>query len=68
MIRKRCNANVSKRTRRMIATATAFTFVCQNFAWAVCADGTTFPVNGYVNGQLVTGRLYGHCRIDLHPG
>src|SRR5215471_4450722 len=51
MIRKRCNANVSKRTRRMIATATAFTFLCQNFAWAVCADGTTFPALGYVNGQ-----------------
>jgi hypothetical protein len=35
----------------MIATATAFTFLCQNFAWAVCADGTTFPALGYVNGQ-----------------
>jgi len=35
----------------MIATASAFTFLCQNFAWAVCADGTTFPASGFVAGQ-----------------
>jgi hypothetical protein len=28
-----------------------FTLLCQNVAWAVCADGSTFPVSGYVNGQ-----------------
>jgi len=51
MIRRRGGANLNKRTRRMIATATAFTFLCQNFAWAVCADGTTFPAGGFVFGQ-----------------
>ena len=35
----------------MVATATALTFLCQNFAWAVCADGTTFPAGGFVAGQ-----------------
>jgi hypothetical protein len=35
----------------MVATATAFTFLCQNFAWAVCADGSTFPAGGFVASQ-----------------
>jgi hypothetical protein len=35
----------------VVATATAFTFLCQNFAWAVCADGSTFPAGGFVVGQ-----------------
>ena len=43
--------NRSKRVRQLLATATAFTFVCQNFAWAVCADGTTFPTSSFVFGQ-----------------
>jgi len=51
MIRQCEGANLSKRSRRVICTTTALTFLCQNFAWAVCADGTTFPANGYVNGQ-----------------
>src|SRR5262249_40970166 len=51
MIRRRGGANLNKRTRRMIATATAFTFLCQNFAWAVCADGTTFPSGGFAAAQ-----------------
>ncbi|HMA71441.1 MAG TPA: hypothetical protein VKP67_08140 [Xanthobacteraceae bacterium] len=51
MIRNRCDANVSTRARRIVAAATAFTFFCQNFAWAVCADGTTFPALGFVNSQ-----------------
>jgi hypothetical protein len=51
MIRTRCGANRNKHARRIIATASAFTFLCQNFAWAVCADGSTFPANGYVAGQ-----------------
>ena len=51
MIRRRVGANLTKRTRRMIATATAFTFLCQNFAWALCADGTTFPAGGFAAGQ-----------------
>jgi hypothetical protein len=54
MIRKWSNANLSKRTRHVVATATAFTFLCQNFAWAVCADGSTFPPGGFVNGQPPT--------------
>jgi hypothetical protein len=51
MIRQREGANLSKLTRRIVATAAALTFLCQNFAWAVCADGSTFPANGFVNGQ-----------------
>ena len=51
MMRNRGNANLRKRTRHVVATATAFTFLCQNFAWAVCADGSTFPPGGFVAGQ-----------------
>jgi hypothetical protein len=51
MTRTRGGATRHKRTRRIIATASAFTFLCQNFAWAVCADGSTFPANGYIVGQ-----------------
>jgi hypothetical protein len=51
MIRKQGDSDRGKRARRMVATATAFTFLCQNFAWAVCADGTTFPAIGFVAGQ-----------------
>jgi len=48
------HANLGNRARRVLATATAFTFLCQNFAWAVCADGSTFPANGFVFGQPPT--------------
>jgi hypothetical protein len=51
MIRKRGDPNLNKRARRVMATATAFTFLCQNFAWAVCADGSTFPAGGFVGSQ-----------------
>ena len=51
MIRKWSNANLRKRTRHIVATATAFTFLCQNFAWAVCADGSTFPPGGFTVGS-----------------
>lgn len=51
MTNKWGGTNISTRMRRVMAAATAFTFLCQNFAWAVCADGTTFPPGGYVNGQ-----------------
>jgi hypothetical protein len=56
MKRKWGNANFGKRVRRIVATTTALTFFCQNFAWAVCADGTTFPANssGFVSGQPPT--------------
>jgi len=51
MIRKRAGANLDRRARRVIATAIAFTFFCQNLAWALCADGSTFPRGGFVNNQ-----------------
>jgi hypothetical protein len=51
MIRKQGDTNLNKRTRRVAATATALAFLCQNFAWAVCADGSTFPPGGFVAGQ-----------------
>ncbi len=51
MIRAKGCAIIGKRARRMVATAAAFTFLCQNFAWAVCADGSTFPSSGFVAGQ-----------------
>src|SRR5215468_5965455 len=51
MREKRCLI-LGKRARRIVATATAFTFLCQNFAWAVCADGSTFPAGGFAAGQL----------------
>ena len=70
MKRKWSNANLSKRARRIVATATAFTFLCQNFAWAVCADGSTFPAGGFVfpptaDGHLVAGRLHGLRGLGL---
>jgi hypothetical protein len=39
-----------KHVRQTIAVATAFIFFSQNFAWAICADGTTFPSSGFVAG------------------
>ncbi len=51
MICEKGNAIAGKRTRRVAAATRAFTFLCQNFAWAVCAGGSTFPPGGYVNGQ-----------------
>lgn len=42
----------SKRSiRRTIALAAAATLLHQNFAWAICADGTTFPAAGFGAGQ-----------------
>src|SRR5215470_14159857 len=43
-------AHRGTRVQRMVATATAFTLVCQSCAWAVCADGTTFPTGGFTGG------------------
>jgi len=51
MIQIRSDASLIKRARRVIATVIALTFLCQNFAWAVCADGTTFPPGGFIRGQ-----------------
>ncbi len=44
----------SRRLRRVTAVAIASTFLTQNFAWAVCSDGGTFPAGnqGFVFGQL----------------
>src|SRR5215469_394971 len=51
MKREWSHANFGKRARRIVAVATALIFLCQNFAWAVCADGSTFPASGFVAGQ-----------------
>jgi hypothetical protein len=37
--------------RRITAVATASIFLGQNFAWAVCSDGSTLPAQGFVIGQ-----------------
>jgi hypothetical protein len=45
-----------RRLRRVTAIAIASTFLTQNFAWAICSDGTTFPGGnqGFVFGTLQT--------------
>ena len=45
-----------RRLRRLTSVAIATTFLTQNFAWAVCSDGTTFPPRnqGFVNTTLGT--------------
>jgi len=42
--------------RQITALAVATTFLTQNFAWAVCSDGTSFPAGnqGFVNTTLQT--------------
>src|SRR5579871_3726982 len=42
--------------RQITALAIATTFLSQNFAWAVCSDGTTFPPGnqGFVLSTLQT--------------
>ena len=39
----RVQSSTSRRIRRITAVAIATTFLSQNFAWATCSDGTTFP-------------------------
>jgi hypothetical protein len=45
-----------RRIRRVTAVAIASTFLTQNFAWAICSDGTAFPGGnqGFVEGTLTT--------------
>jgi hypothetical protein len=45
-----------QRIRRVAAVAVASTFLTQNFAWAVCSDGTTFPAGnqGFLLANLET--------------
>jgi hypothetical protein len=45
-----------QRIRRVAAIAAASTFLTQNFAWAICSDGTTFPAGnqGFVYSTLNT--------------
>jgi hypothetical protein len=45
-----------QRIRRVAAVAVASAFLTQNFAWAVCSDGTTFPAGnqGFVYSTLNT--------------
>ena len=40
----------AQRRRTMLAATTAMSLLAQNAAWAVCADGTSFPPNGYQIG------------------
>jgi hypothetical protein len=37
--------------RALLASFTAMSFLAQNAAWAVCADGSIMPANGYFIGQ-----------------
>ena len=45
-----------QRIRQVAAIAVASTFLTQNFAWAICSDGTTFPAGnqGFVYSALST--------------
>ena len=45
-----------KHLRQITALAIASTFLTQNFAWAICSDGTSFPPGnqGFVYGTLQT--------------
>ncbi len=45
-----------QRIGRVAAVAVACTFLTQNFAWAVCSDGTIFPAGnqGFLSGTLQT--------------
>ena len=45
-----------QRIRQVAAIAVASTFLTQNFAWAICSDGTTFPAGnqGFVYSTLST--------------
>ena len=47
----RMRNSTTKRFRQIAALAIASTFLSQNFAWAVCSDGTNLPPEGFVIGQ-----------------
>jgi hypothetical protein len=47
----RTRNSTANRLRRITAVAIASTFLSQNFAWAVCSDGTNLPPEGFVIGQ-----------------
>src|SRR6516164_9279451 len=61
----RMKSNTSRRLRRITSVAIASTFLCQNFAWALCSDGSTFPTNLNLNG--VQGYLVGQT-YNMGPG
>jgi hypothetical protein len=48
------DTRLGPRARRLAAVTTAFMFLGQNFAWAVCVDGSTFPPGGFVFPQPPT--------------
>src|SRR5262249_13567553 len=50
----RTQNGTGRRIRQVAAMAAATTFLTQNFAWAVCSDGLSFPpgIQGYVNTTL----------------
>jgi len=69
MMREKRDLILGKRARRIVATATAFTFLCQNFAWAVCPElrlgrmcrrldvpGRRLRQRSTAGGYLVAGR------------
>src|SRR5215471_905041 len=45
----RVHRNSPRRIRQIAATTTALTFMLQNFAWATCNNGTTFPAGGFTS-------------------
>jgi hypothetical protein len=42
---------IADRIRQVTALAVATTFLSQNYAWAICSDGSTLPEEGFVIGQ-----------------
>jgi hypothetical protein len=56
--RRNAPSRSPRRLRRIAATTTAFTFILQNLAWAVCSDGTTFPAGGYVPATATVWSLH----------
>ena len=47
---RRSGSRTRGRWRRTLLASTAALSLMQNAAWAVCADGSTFPAAGYVVG------------------
>lgn len=47
----RMRRRIADRIRQVTALAIASTFLGQNYAWAICSDGSTLPAEGFVIGQ-----------------
>ena len=50
-VRTNAPPRVTRRIRRIAATTTALTLMLQNFAWAVCSNGTNLPAGGFTEAQ-----------------